>query len=1072
MYVMGDIGNDVNTYTLSTSSPQTFSGNMTGTSAFNDVMITGVLSSTTFNGAASTTDFTISSWATFFAPTSLTIFGDYTNAGTFDANGGEVVFGNGDVTEMIGGDAVNSSWASGQFASVWSLATIGDTIYAGLGSGASDGEVWEWDGSSWTQIGGDGLNSGWASSVNEQTSALHVMNGELYAGLGSGLGDADVWKWDGSAWTQIGGDAINSSWTAGSYQYASIFTSLNGELYVGLGVAEGAAEVWQWDGSTWTKIGGDSLNSSWAATYERVFALTAQSGKIYAGLGQTAAEGEVWEWDGSAWTQIGGDSLNSGWDTSYDTVNAMTAGDGSVYAGLGWGSGDAEVWQWNGTAWTKIGGDGVNSSWSSSGRVSSLKLYGGKLYAGIGTASAGGAELWEWDGSGWTMIAGDGFNNSWADSTYEFTYSLTALNGNVYAGLGSTDGDAEVWQVPLQQTLSGTMTGDSAFNDLKILNKSQDGTTTQSVIFAAAASTTGTFTMAASTSAQFLANSTSTFTNISFNGTTSSPVWLRSSIEGTQWGINKSGTQYVSYANVQDSNACDGTSVSAGVTSYDGGNNSCWSFTDNPTISSAANQVFALNGNKTKIETITITDTVGTPTITAGNDIRIVIATGTVEMLWDTTDTRADISGTGAQKIGRNQLTYEGDGSVLVIPVKEDFAAGEYITINNISFTDFTATNTASVALSLRTGGPTDTTDDATDDKTVTIGEKLTLSNHTSGQVSDAFSVTNASDRRLFAFNLNPGTIDFTVSSVVFPLSGVHKGLEDSNFTNITLYRDLNGDKNVDAAEPTIGGSGVVSITGQTGTITFSTSFDVTTTQDYILEADYNNIKSGEHMTMTTPTFTLTSGGVAGGVSSIQHSKAGGGGGGGVTIGGDAPEGDGDVGGGDEGGGDIGEVLEPDPNRKAPAGTGQPHDEWTNGSNAYLSDGNYATSNSASQRQSYGTTSQAVPDSNQIDGIEIKLEARGTTAAGTIDVVLSWDGGTSVTTAQSTPTLSTTDTVYTLGGPADTWGRSWSPSEFSNANFRIRATSQASGNTVQIDALQVRVYHSTTGGGGGGGGDL
>lgn len=37
------------------------------------------------------------------------------------------------------------------------------------------------------------------------------------------------------------------------------------------------------------------------------------NGKLYVGVGgMTAGDGEVWEWNGSAWTQIAGDSLNSG----------------------------------------------------------------------------------------------------------------------------------------------------------------------------------------------------------------------------------------------------------------------------------------------------------------------------------------------------------------------------------------------------------------------------------------------------------------------------------------------------------------------------------------------------------------------------------------------------------------------------------------------------------------------------------------------------------------------------------------------------------------------------------------
>jgi hypothetical protein len=59
-------------------------------------------------------------------------------------------------------------------------------------------------------------------------------------------------------------------------------------------------------------------------------------------------------------------------------------------------------------------------------------------------------------------------------------------------------------------------------------------------------------------------------------------------------------------------------------------------------------------------------------------------------------------------------------------------------------------------------------------------------------------------------------------------------------------------------------------------------------------------------------------------------------------------------------------------------------------------------------------------------------------------VQLSWDGGTTWTTAKSTATLSTTEATYTLGSTSDTWGRTWTSSNFSNTNFRIRIIDVAS----------------------------
>ena len=184
-------------------------------------------------------------------------------------------------------------------------------------------------------------------------------------------------------------------------------------------------------------------------------------------------------------------------------------------------------------------------------------------------------------------------------------------------------------------------------------------------------------------------------------------------------------------------------------------------------------------------------------------------------------------------------------------------------------------------------------------------------------------------------------------------------------------------------------------------------------------------------------------------------------------IGDPSPEGDGDKGGGTNEGG---ELIGNDPNFKAPtANSGS----WTNPSNAYDNvDGTYATAASA-VTNNFTAHGFSVPGSNTIEGIAIKLEVSGTTAAGNIGIELSWDGGTSWTSSgYTTPTLTTTDAVVIIGGASVKWGRTWSPSDFSNANFVVRLTGNPSSNTVQVDAIQARIYHQAGGGGGGGGGAI
>lgn len=201
---------------------------------------------------------------------------------------------------------------------------------------------------------------------------------------------------------------------------------------------------------------------------------------------------------------------------------------------------------------------------------------------------------------------------------------------------------------------------------------------------------------------------------------------------------------------------------------------------------------------------------------------------------------------------------------------------------------------------------------------------------------------------------------------------------------------------------------------------------------------------------------------------------AGASGNGGGSIGGDAPPSQGTQTGGGQGGGNNGGGAgeQPDgdnilynPNFFRPTGQSG---SWNNGANALVSDNVRAQAPGAVQHV-FQTFGLSIPPGNTIAGIEVKLDSRYSSSAGTISVDLSWNGN-NYTSAKITPTLTSSDAVYTLGSPSDTWGRSWTASEFSNANFRVRVT--ASGASLDLDGIEVRVYHQATGGGDGGGGAI
>jgi hypothetical protein len=376
-----------------------------------------------------------------------------TGTGVGDA---EVWKYNGTSWSQIGGDALNSGWAAGTYESVTSLATDGTNIYAGLGLTAGDAEVWKYNGSSWTKIGGDTLNSSWANSTYTAVYSMTYFNSTLYAGLGSSSGAAEVWRWNGTFWVQIGGDGLGSSWATSNTVNKLENDGTN--LYAGLATPStaGGADLWKYNGSSWSQIGGDGLNSSWtASTYEEVLSIFYQDGSLYVGIGTGTGDAEVWKWNGSAWSRLAysGSSFPA---ATYQGIYSLSGDGTNIYAGAGNGSSNADVWKYNGSTWTQIGGDGLNSGWTgtSNWSIPVLAWFNSKLYADIGVLNNGDV-MHSYNGSVWTREAGQNYNGSWGFNGFTSVQSMATNKGKLYAGMSNNGGsypsvyeyDGSTWRI-------------------------------------------------------------------------------------------------------------------------------------------------------------------------------------------------------------------------------------------------------------------------------------------------------------------------------------------------------------------------------------------------------------------------------------------------------------------------------------------------------------------------------------------------------------------------------------------------------------------------------------------------
>ena len=135
---------------------------------------------------------------------------------------------------------------------------------------------------------------------------------------------------------------------------------------------------------------------------------------------------------------------------------------------------------------------------------------------------------------------------------------------------------------------------------------------------------------------------------------------------------------------------------------------------------------------------------------------------------------------------------------------------------------------------------------------------------------------------------------------------------------------------------------------------------------------------------------------------------------------------------------------------------------WTDGERALADAGmGYAVTDTSGQDLVlYSLELDAIPSDATIDGIQLRVDAykEETDGSGTLWVAteLSWDSGSTYTsTAYKTANLTTTEATTTLGGPTNTWGRSWTRAELNTLRLRLR-----SGGSSVVDNPDWRVDYA------------
>jgi hypothetical protein len=552
----------------------------------------------------------------------------------------------------------------------------------------------------------------------------------------------------------------------------------------------------------------------------------------------------------------------------------------------------------------------------------------GTVAGDVSYTAGGGGETITLSASPWTMSGALDISGG------TFTAPAGTLNvaGN-YTNTGGTfthNSGTLVLNGTSPQSLTGTLSGSSALNNLTITNNSGSEATPSVVLNAATTAATSTA-ATASSSIKFLAGATYTFSNINWAGNATNRVMLRSSASGTPWILTVPSTANatVTYVDVRDSDASLGDTIpAADSTNLNSGGNTNWDFViSSPFVSSTADDVFEINAASTTIANINFKSGTGSPggRITSSSDIRARIPSA-FPAIWDSSVGSITCEdGNACDKILTTGVTYESSNKIAVVNVLENFTSSEWVQISGLKMGGFTAVQSATTTHRLRVDGSGDAADDATDSRTKTVKGKLTVANHNGGQSSNAFDIdgTSLTNAGLLRFEVVPTGENMDITTTTVSITSV-SGIAAGNITNPRLYQDVDSDGVIDVGEPPILTTGTVSIAGGSGTITFGGSWTATTTSDLILRADVASIDSGDNIEFSVAAANVQSKGAttlevitpSGTVAKVNHGRPQRSFGGGES----SPAGGTGVGGGDEGGGSSSEE-EPPPSGGEGGGT-------------------------------------------------------------------------------------------------------------------------------------------------------
>jgi hypothetical protein len=321
-------------------------------------------------------------------------------------------------------DGTTSFGNAGQSVSV---SSDGSRLAVGIRSGGSSSQgivrVFDWDGTSWTQVGSDivGLVNGdnFGHAVSLSSDGVRVAIGAPFADPSSNFGyfnsgQVTVYELSGSTWVQMG-SVFSAVFNNERLGFSVSLNSDGTKLAIGsTGYGNANVKVYNWSGTSWTQVGSTMVGDAAGDEYGTSVSLSSDGTRLAVGAAAHNTSGyvRVYEFSGNVWGQQGS-SINGEGSTDRFGFSVSLSSDGTRFAAGGIGntanSGHVRVFEYS-SDWTQVGSDiDSESSADNFGYSVSLNSDGTRLAAGaiFNNSNRGHTRVFDWSGLSWNQIGSD-----------------------------------------------------------------------------------------------------------------------------------------------------------------------------------------------------------------------------------------------------------------------------------------------------------------------------------------------------------------------------------------------------------------------------------------------------------------------------------------------------------------------------------------------------------------------------------------------------------------------------------------------------------------------------------------